>query len=368
MTDKIAQKIFLIIKRTFSYLSLPQQKSLSYVISALFNTPSFTLYNIASHLPIDSANKHKHKHLVRFLDNLEIDTNFWKSYITTIFCLPYLKIRRRKFITLLLDATTLKDDIWILSANISYEGRSIPIYMEMWEGVNVPYNYWKRVIGFVKNMRVLLPDKYSYMIVADRGFQGTILPKTLKKLKIDYIIRINDSYHIKIKNGLEWTELSILDAGKYEDVELGKTNPMPIPCVVVNKIKDVEEQKEKRWYLMSSKKEMSVEEIVDLYAKRMWIEESFKDLKGLLKWERYTKKKASFERMKKMIIISGLSYGIQMSIGSSRIVENQRGKGESIMRGLKNFLHSVSEKVKRGIMIFVVLTIQNIQNIEHIFG
>lgn len=363
MTDKIAQKILLILKRTFSYLSLPQQKSLSYTIAALFNTPSFSLYNIASHLPIDTSNKHKHKHLIRFLDTLSIDTNFWKSYITTIFCLPYLKIRRRKFITLLLDATTLKDDLWILSASISYEGRAIPIYMEMWKGVNVSYNYWERVIGFVKNMRALLPDKYSYIIVADRGFQGTTLPKTLKKLKIDYIIRINDSYHIKVKSGKEWTELSLLDVGKYEDVELGKSDPMIVPCVVVNEIRDVEEGKEKRWYLMSSKKEMSREEIVDIYAKRMWIEESFKDLKGVLKWEDYTKNMASFERIRKMLVISGLSYGIQMSIGSSRIVKEQKGDKESIMRGLKNFLNSVSSKIQRGIMIFVVLTIQNIQGV-----
>lgn len=257
--------------------------------------------------------------------------------------------------------------MWILSASISYEGRAIPLYMEMWKGVNVSYNYWKRVVGFVKNMRELLPDKYSYVIVADRGFQGTTLPKALKRLKIDYVIRINDSYHVKVKSGGEWTQLSLLDVGKYEDVELGKSDPMLVPCVVVNEIRDVEEGKEKRWYLMSSKKEMSREGLVDLYAKRMWIEESFKDLKGILKWEGYTKKMASFERIKKMIMISGLSYGIQMSIGNSRIVKEQRGKRESIMRGLKNFLNSVSSKIKSGIMIFVVLTIQNIQGIGRVF-
>lgn len=61
------------------------------------------------------------------------------------------------------------------------------------ERVHVFYNYWKRVVGFVKNMRKLLPDKYFYVIVADRGFQGRILTKGLKRLKIDCVIRINNS-------------------------------------------------------------------------------------------------------------------------------------------------------------------------------
>lgn len=52
-------------------------------------------------------------------------------------------------------------------------------------------------------------------------------------------------------------------------------------------------------------------------------------MKGILKWKDYTKKMGSFERIKKMIMIRGLSYGIQMSIGGSKIVKEQRGKREN---------------------------------------
>jgi hypothetical protein len=66
--------------------------------------------------------------------------------------LPGFKIRKRKYISILLNATTLKDDYWILAACISFEGRSIPIYLKMWSGANEPYDYCKRVIKFMKNI------------------------------------------------------------------------------------------------------------------------------------------------------------------------------------------------------------------------
>jgi len=367
MIDKIYPYIHKIIKKTFSYLTLPQQKSLALTISAFFDPPSFSLYNIASKLPLDTSNRHKHKHLIRFLDKLLINDDFWKSYITTIFLLPHIT-SRKKFLTLLIDATTLKDDVWILSASISYENRAVPIYMELWEGVNQKYDYWARVIGFVRNMRKYLPDKFSYVIIADRGFQGERLPKEFKKLKLDYIIRIGENYHIKTKNGEEWRELSLLDDGKYNEVVLGKTNSIEGVNVIVSSIKDAENKKHLKWYLMSSIKDMEKEEVVGLYAKRMWIEESFKDLKGKLRWEEYTEKLPKFDRIKKMVIISGLSYGIQLSLGSSKQVVEQRSKGESIIRGLQNALNGVSVKVHKIMSIFLMVFIMKYQYIDRIFN
>lgn len=358
MTEKIAKNLNRIVKKYFSFLSKPHQKSLSMLLAVFFDTPSFALYNIASLLPLETSNKHKYKHLIYFLDHFSINTEFWKSYISLIFSLPYMHLKRKKIITILLDATTLKDDAWILSASISYKERSIPIYVKMWKDVNEDYNYWDRVIPFVKEMRRYLPEDFSYVIIADRGFRGDKLPNLLKRLKMDYIIRINDSCYVKTKTGKEWMQLSLFDSGMYEGVLLSKSNPQECN-LAVSKVIDVEEKKEKKWYLMTSLEGYSAEEISGLYSKRMWIEESFKDLKGLMKWENYTEKVPDIERLKKVLIISALSYAIQLSIGSSKEVQRTKSKGESIMRGLRNAMNSIEKRWNRILSIFVVLTIQN---------
>ncbi|MFZ5985989.1 MAG: hypothetical protein ACOYWZ_02565, partial [Bacillota bacterium] len=66
----------------------------------------------------------------------------------------YLNFRlgKRKYISLLIDATTLKDDFWILSASISFCGRAIPVYLKIWTGVNTSYDYWDRVKEFLKGL------------------------------------------------------------------------------------------------------------------------------------------------------------------------------------------------------------------------
>jgi len=45
-------------------------------------------------------------------------------------------------ITLALDATTLKEDFWILAVTVSFNGRGIPLYLKCWKGVNESYLYY----------------------------------------------------------------------------------------------------------------------------------------------------------------------------------------------------------------------------------
>ena len=55
--------------------------------------------------------------------------------------------------------------------------------------------------------------------------------------------------------------------------------------------------------------------IVGMYAKRMQIEKGFRDLKRVMHWEEYTARVPKAEYMEKCIVISSLSYAIQVSLG-----------------------------------------------------
>jgi len=368
--------IYSILSKTFSHLRQPQLKNLTALILTFFHHSSFSIYDLAKSFPSNTSQKHKHKALIRSLNNIPLNDDFWKAYIRLIFALPGFRIRKRKYISILLDTTTLKDDFWILAACISFEGRSIPIYLKMWSGVNEPYDYWERVIKFMKKLREFLPDKYSYIVVADRGFRGEQLPNWCKKLKIDYIIRIHDDYHVRLKNGKEWQQISLFSKGLYTCSEIGKKTQMEGNIVVselidVDKIeatgkkKDDVNKKKTKWYLQTNLSNSEL--VIDTYYKRMQIEESFKDLKHVLHWEKYTKNVPKKEYIEKCVTISCLSYAIQMSLGNYEKVSEKEEERSSLLSRWRNLMNRGIEFTSKIMKIFIAVVSVNIWRIEQIF-
>ena len=372
--------VYALISHTFCHLSLPQVKNLASLVLTFFYNTSFALYDIAKYFPANTSQKHKYKALVRALDALSLNKHFWRSYVKTIFALPHFRIRSRRYITILLDATTLKEDFWVLAASISYKGRSIPIYLKMWKGVNKRYDYWGRVKKFVKQMRRLLPDRYSYIIVADRGFKGSKLPRWCKELDLDYIIRIQDDYHVRLKDGEEWEQLGLFSSGIYSCSAIGKESQIE-GNVVVNEIVDADkvtkplgkgEKKDKtrakaqaKWFLQTSLNDKDF--VVDTYLKRMQIEESFKDLKSHLYWEKYTEKLPKKDRIEKCVVISCLSYAIQLSIGSCEKISKKEEKMTSLLNRFRNALHRSLQHLSRVMPAFIAVVLVNIYRIDKLF-
>jgi hypothetical protein len=157
MQDSFFKLAHLLVSKCFTQFNVSQKKNLADLMTAFLSNTSFTMWDIASSLSGDTTTKHKHKRLIYFLDSLTIDDNFWKSYSLSLFSMPGFKFKRRKMITLALDATTLKEDFWILAVTISFNGRGIPLYLNCWKGVNESYNYWDRVKEVLKSLKEILP-------------------------------------------------------------------------------------------------------------------------------------------------------------------------------------------------------------------
>jgi hypothetical protein len=230
---------------------------------------------------------------------LTVDINFWKSYSLALFSLPGFKFKKRKIITLALDATTLKDDFWLLEITVSFNGRGVPLYLQCWKGLNESYSYWDRVRGVLANLKEILPNGYFFEIVADRGFQGDAMFKICKESGIDFIVRINDSYMVKLPDGKEYIQLSRFNDGYYVTESLGKKTQTPEINLCVNS-KKLENGETAKWYLVSNRRELSREMMTERYSTRFWIEEGIKDLKSKLHWEKYTEKIPQKERLEKV--------------------------------------------------------------------
>jgi len=352
MQDDFHKLVHLMVNKCFTHFNVSQKKNMSDLLTAFLSNTSFTMWDISTSLSGNTSTKHKHKRLIYFLDGLNIDAMFWKCYSLAVFSLPGFKLKKRKIITLALDATTLRDDFWLLAVTISFNGRGIPIFLKSWKGVNESYDYWDRVKSVLKELKEILPKGYNFEIVSDRGFQGDVMFQMCKGLGIDFIVRINDSYKVKLPHGEEYIQLSLFNDGYYITESLGKKSQTPDLNLCVNS-KSLENGTVAKWYLVSNRRDLSQEIMTDRYTTRFWIEEGIKDLKSKLHWEKYTEKIPQKDRLIKCVIVSCLSYAVQTAIGNQMDISDSDRKRTSIFNKFRQSIRRGTEELKRIILNFI---------------
>lgn len=364
MDNHLFAFVFKLISLTFKHLNLSQKKNLADLLTAFLYNKSFALWEIAGGLFGETSHKHKHKRLIYFLDTLTLDITFWKAYALTVFALPGFKFKRRKILTLAFDATTLKDDFWLLAVSINYQGRSIPLLIKGWEHVNQPYNYWERVRETLSDLRAILPKGYSFEIVADRGFSGDTMFKICNELDIDFIVRINDSFKVKLADSTEFIQLSLFDDGYYQLEYLGQKSKSEDLHLSINT--SMQPDTSSTWYLVSNTAQ-SAEEMSRKYATRFWIEEGFKDLKSRLYWEKYTEKIPTKDRLFKCIVVSSLSYALQTALGNGLTMSQSEREKTSLFNKFGQTFKRCTKELEHIIMKFNTIIYTYIKRAELAF-
>ena len=147
------------------------------------------------------------------------------------------------------------------------------------------HNYWERVKSLLKELKEILPKGYLFEIVADRGFQGDTMFQMCKELGIDFIIRINDSYKVRV-NGQEYIQLSLFNDGYYITESLGKENQTSDINLCVNS-RVLENGEVAKWYLVSNRRALDQDVMVERYSTRFWIEEGILVLKYKVRSKRF---------------------------------------------------------------------------------
>ena len=173
-----------------------------------------------------------------------------------------------------------------------------------------------------------------------------------KELGIDFIIRINDSYKVKLPNGKEYIQLSLFNDGYYITESLGKKSQTPEMNLCVNS-KKLENGEVAKWYLAANRRALSQEAMTDRYTTRFWIEEGIKDLKSKLHWEKYTEKIPQNERLTKCVIISCFSYAVQTAIGNQLEMSQSDRLRTSIFNKFRQSIRRGTDELKIVILNFI---------------
>jgi hypothetical protein len=246
-------------------------------------------------------------------------------------------LRDRLRPAILVDWTEVGGGMRVLAAAAPCSGRAVIIYAEVH-----PLRHYAnpRVEArFLRRLADVLPATTRPIIVTDAGFRAPWIRQVLK-LGWDFVARVRGRAYVQRVGG-EWIRFDALyDAARPKAKDLGPclvTRYQPYSCrvVVVRKRRrrwraaqrrlalDTRERQEVQaarepWVLATSLEDSEPESIVATYAKRMQIEETFRDAKSSrFGWAMEAACTARPGRVEIMVLLAALASLLTLMIGIS---------------------------------------------------
>ena len=286
-----------------AFVHAARLRVLDEAVTAAFNGKALSLTALALGLSRETALRHRVKCIDRLLCNTHLDSERFEIYRTLaerwLTGLPQLLI--------VVDWSSLSADLqwhW-LRASVAVEGRSVTLYEEVHpQRLLANYQVHKK---FVKRLAQLLPAcGQAPIIMTDAGFRATWF-KLVAKQGWHWVGRIRNREFVCPKKTGKWAPAKALYAGATATAEdLGlyqSTRSNPADCRLVrykakpkgrkhryasgkeqrnSSTKKISARQSEPWLLGSSPQlgHLSAQAIVNIYAQRMSIEQSFRDTKN----------------------------------------------------------------------------------------
>jgi hypothetical protein len=268
-----------ILKKYFDNLGVTLSKSFIRYTSGAISACSFSTHEIARHVSkatgYDFNTSEKGLNYLLCNERFQIDDQYWRQHMNMVFDLMEEQdlIKKGEKIYVQIDFTSNEDYFLILSASVILNNKSVPLYFTM---RNYPkrkgqYDHKKMEKAFLKGLKHLLSKKYSYVIVADRGFGNERFLNACEDAGFEYLIRATPNLKVQYKEQEGIMEHICVDDGTYEvRVVNWKKNMMFYKA----------SNEKGSWYLFSNIKDMCHKKASDIYRDRFKIEKCFQDLKS----------------------------------------------------------------------------------------
>jgi hypothetical protein len=220
---------------------------------------------------------------------------------------------------LILDPTTQKEHVVMVSVNAWYRGRALPLAWVTWPG-NVPLEgarFWERIQGLLEQVATLLPQAVPVTLLADRAFGTPHFTDLVTAQGWDWIVRVQNQTLYRDRCGQQgsvaslvrfrgqrkklrgwafkkvgWREVSVL-------TYWGKRHPKPL-CLVSSL--------SPKWHL------------IYLYRKRFPIECTFRDYKSHgWRWEQIQVR--DLEHLERLLIGMALATWLTILLGAQKATQ-----------------------------------------------
>jgi hypothetical protein len=134
--------------------------------------------------------------------DFQINDHLFRKYINLLFASLKERglIKLQDEVLIKVAYTTDTDAFLILEASVDFHGRSVPLYfsMRLYPKTKGQCDQKKLERAFMHELRHLLPKKYTYTIVADRGFGHDRVAQLCEEFGFNYVLRISEDLNIEI--------------------------------------------------------------------------------------------------------------------------------------------------------------------------
>mgnify|MGYP000309450887 CR=1 FL=1 len=288
-----------------------QAKTLALFVAAAIRVDGASLAAIAQRASSNTALKYRVKRLWRFIDNDEVEQGEAMRPV-----IKRLLKKRKKRLLVAFDWTKIRN-FHTLALVAVIRGRAAPLlwcsYAE--QGLYRSQNNLEE--GLLRLFRTMLPPGVEVVLLADRGFGRTELARVCQELGFHYVVRIKPNVWIRTP---DWEgKLSDYPVEKgtcrlLRDVEYRRQHSVKHNVVVYWK-KDLPKRRDECWFLMTDLDDNPAW-LSALYARRMTIEEVFRDYKNrrngfALRNTRIRKA----ERFDRLLLVLVLAYLLLIGLG-----------------------------------------------------
>jgi hypothetical protein len=244
------------------------------------------------------ADRTSHKHGIKRIDRLLGNAHLHEERVVFFRAIARRVISRGSRPPIIIDWTAVTPNLWALVAAVSFKGRALTIYAE----THPISRYLKPYVhsAFVRRLSTVLPPRCTPIILADAGFRSPFM-KLVQKMGWDYVVRLRGPVAIRLKVGGGWKRLPFLRAQtgswckSFGRAEIGcKTRFITRLVGVRRAVRHRKYRSRARhsattwrhkreahepWILATSVAAES-SRVISLYARRMQIEETFRDAKN----------------------------------------------------------------------------------------
>ena len=240
---------------------------------------------------------------------------------------------------LLVDWTQVGKDHCALFASAPYEGRAVMVYFE----VHPMTKYSNRQVeySFLDTLNELLPVGVKPTLITDAGY---LHPWFKKLIELDwyFIGRLNSIMKVFPKVGNHTSVKELEDSAQKIATDIGEctvtvTNPLSYRVIQGKEFKrnpkrgpksrpltghgrgshQARRRAQTPWVLGTNHRDLSADEVIELYALRMSIEEQFRDLKNArFGWAFREARTSSKRRYSILLLIGSIAHFLMQLIGA----------------------------------------------------
>ncbi len=325
-----------------------QQATINQVICGMLMCRSLMLAEIARGFETLVAFVHNLKRVFRYVDNQRITEQRSKELVASRMIHQLcrrLRLGRRQYLEVIIDWTSV-GDYQVLSALIGVKGRAVPVLqwaVAKWE-FEISQNKFEE--QFIQSLRRCIRHSLKTVIVADRGFGRTELFRFISEQGLSYLIRVKGDVCIECRGY----------SGKLRDYPLLVGQTFKLSSVRYHKTKRLElklalncaliEKKVSAW-LLATDLALQARQLVEIYRRRFWCEESFRDQKQEFGLEGVRVRQA--RRLENLLLALALVFLIVAVIGlrAEKLGYSDkfagRKKGQKVISWVQVALHLLRE-------------------------